>query len=248
MLYPFLHTRHRTRLHWLFIVLLLTGIHTNAQTPVACNEFTAGMGYTVKSVTIKGRWLPKTLQQQVEQIVGLGGLFDPAKVSTAETAIRDECVKNEGQFEIQLLKGSTSVLNIYSQTCDAGKTPEAKEVAVVIYAYYLRIDLINIGNNMLPVPRSARPSFYDQVPILLKATAPMVAINSDRNYGSSMALSTSTDLLNLPGKTSKKTKASPTSAILGIACYTEAVRDSLRERAVELGLSLEIVKIPSWYF
>ena len=40
----------------------------------------------------------------------------------------------------------------------------------------------------------------------------------------------------------------PVSAILGIVCYTEAVRDSLRERAVELGLSLEIVKTAGWYF
>ena len=40
----------------------------------------------------------------------------------------------------------------------------------------------------------------------------------------------------------------PVSAILGICCYTEAVRDSLKERAIQLTLSLDIVKTSSWYF
>jgi ssDNA thymidine ADP-ribosyltransferase, DarT len=40
----------------------------------------------------------------------------------------------------------------------------------------------------------------------------------------------------------------PVSAILGIVCNTEAVRDSLKERAVQFGLELDVVKTPSWYF
>ena len=40
----------------------------------------------------------------------------------------------------------------------------------------------------------------------------------------------------------------PASALLGICCYTEAVRESFKERAVQLGLSLNMVKIPGWYF
>ena len=40
----------------------------------------------------------------------------------------------------------------------------------------------------------------------------------------------------------------PVSAMLGICCCTEAVRDNLRERAVPLGLSQDIVKAARWYF
>lgn len=40
----------------------------------------------------------------------------------------------------------------------------------------------------------------------------------------------------------------PVSAILGICCYTEAVRDSTKARATELKLSLDIVKTAGWYF
>ena len=204
MLYSSLYNRWLTRRNWLFISILLTGFYATAQTHIPCNEFTADMGYTVKSVTIKGRWVPEKLRKQVEELVGLGGLFDPAKLSAAEAIIRDECVKNEGEFEIELLKGSTSVLFITSQTCDVSNSAETKEVAVVISPYYLRIDLLNIGNNLLPVPRSSWPSFYDQVPALLKATAPKVIFTSDHSYGPAIAVSTSTDLMNLPSQKTKK--------------------------------------------
>ena len=40
----------------------------------------------------------------------------------------------------------------------------------------------------------------------------------------------------------------PVSAILGIVCYAEAVREGLKERAAQLGLSLNIVKRSDWYF
>lgn len=40
----------------------------------------------------------------------------------------------------------------------------------------------------------------------------------------------------------------PVSAILGIVCNTDVVRDSLKERAVQLGLPMNIVKTPGWYF
>jgi hypothetical protein len=40
----------------------------------------------------------------------------------------------------------------------------------------------------------------------------------------------------------------PVSAILGIVCNTEAVRDNMRERAAQLGGTLYIVKRSDWYF
>ena len=40
----------------------------------------------------------------------------------------------------------------------------------------------------------------------------------------------------------------PVSAILGIVCNTEAVRESMKDRAAQLGLTLNIVKRFDWYF
>jgi hypothetical protein len=138
-------------------------------------------------------------------------------VSDAETAVRNECIKNEGQPEFWLLKGSTSVLYITSQSCDVSTDTLPKQVAVTINPYYLRVDLVNLGNNILPIPRSPRVSFYNQVPAALKATSPFIMLSTDRQYGPAIGLLTSTDLLHLPGKITKKEKPNPLSINLGVA-------------------------------
>ncbi|MBD0368123.1 MAG: hypothetical protein ICV53_18725, partial [Flavisolibacter sp.] len=167
------------------------------QNRVPCNEITADMGFTVRSVRITGRWVPETLQASVAQIVGVGQPFNPANVSTAQEAVRTELVKGEENIAIPLA-GATSALFITSDVCDISDSAHPKEVAVTIRPYYLRIDLFNVGNNILPVPRSAKPTFYERVPAALLATAPLVGLLNDRNYGSSLAVQTTTDLLNLP--------------------------------------------------
>ncbi|MBD0293603.1 MAG: hypothetical protein ICV84_00150, partial [Flavisolibacter sp.] len=167
------------------------------QNRVPCNEITADMGFTVRSVRITGRWVPEALRTRVEQIVGVGQPFNPANVSAAQEAVRTELVKGEENMAIPLA-GATSALFITSDVCDVSDSTHPKEVAVTIRPYYLRIDLFNVGNNILPVPRSAKPTFYERVPAALLATAPWIGLLNDRNYGSSLAVQTTTDLLNLP--------------------------------------------------
>ncbi len=156
------------------------------------------MNYTVSSVKITGRWVSKELQLKVEQIVGLGQLFDPGEISTAQELIRNEIIKGEEEFAIKLL-GSTSVLYITSNVCPVSDSSGLKNVQVIIRPYYLRIDLYNIGNNILPIPRTAKPTFYKEVPALILATSPFVGIVNDRRFGTYGYLQTSTDLLHIPG-------------------------------------------------
>lgn len=165
---------------------------------VACNTITADMNFTVSSVKIIGRWVPKELQAKVEQLIGVGQPFDPSKVGLAEEIVRSEIIESDGKFAIRLL-GSTSVLFITSDICPVSDSSELKEVQVVIHPYYLRIDLYNIGNNILPIPRTAKPTFYKQVPSLLLATAPYIGLMNDRRFGTSAFIKTTTDLLHIPG-------------------------------------------------
>lgn len=57
-----------------------------------------------------------------------------------------------------------------------------------------------------------------------------------------------------PGKTDRYQaealiwKHLPVHAILGICCHTETVRDGLKQRVDELGLSLDVLKKFEWYF
>ena len=176
---------------------------------VACNTITADMNFTVSPVKIIGRWVPKELQAKVEQLIGVNQAFDPSKVGLAQEMVRSEIIESEGKFAIRLL-GSTSVLFVTSDVCPVSDSLGLKEVQVVIHPYYLRIDLYNIGNNILPIPRTAKPTFYKQVPSLLLATAPYFGLMNDRRFGTSAFIKTTTDLLHIPGNgTSSGSSKSP---------------------------------------
>lgn len=205
-----------------------------AQQP-ACNTISADMNFTVASVKIKGRWVPEKLQQQVEQLTGLGGHFNPAGVGPAEELIRNEIIKQEGFFPLRLA-GSVAVLFITSDICPVADSTQSKQVAITIRPYYLRIDLYNLGNNILPVPRTAKPTFYRQVPPLLLATAPFITLQQDKRYGTSAALQTTTDLLHLPGKSVSPAKARKNSLNLDLN-----FRQSLNNSFYNLAGALRLV-------
>lgn len=207
----------------------------NVAAQTNCNQIKADMGYTVQSVKINARWVSPSLQRKVEQIVGLGQPFKPTNVFAGKIVVENEIIKNEGQLKLWSLKGSTSVLYIYSQSCDVSTDSLQKQVAVEISPYYLRIDLLNLGNNILPVPKSAKPSIYNQVPILLKVTEPFVTFSTDRQYGPAMGIITNTDLLHLPGNKPKKGKDSLVSANLNVAG-----RKSFNEAFYSVGSQLEL--------
>ena len=161
-----------------------------------CDRITKDMNYTVKSVTIAGRWVSKELQARVEQTVGVGQLFDPANVGAAMNLVKDEINKNEARFSVRLL-GSIAVFYNTASSCPAEADSGRKEIAIVIRPYYLRIDLYNIGNNMLPIPRTARPTFYKNVPVFILATSPIANFINDRRSGASVKIQTQTDLMHL---------------------------------------------------
>lgn len=167
----------------------------HAQTHFPCNTITEEMGFTVRSVQIQGRWVPQNLQKRVEQIIGVGERFSPTTIIPGTVEIRKELVQQE---ENNLARGASSVLYIDANTCDVSDDSNPKQVEITFRPYYLRVDLINVGNNVLPIPRVNTPTFSAGVPPALLATSPIVSFSSDRNYGQSLHLNTKTDLLNLP--------------------------------------------------
>ncbi|MGZ5134125.1 MAG: hypothetical protein ACXWCG_03200 [Flavitalea sp.] len=178
-----------------------------SQVKLPCNEIPGDLGFTVQSVRVMGRWVPDALQSRVEQLVGLGQAFDPPRISPALELVRDELVKSENDFAIRLI-GSTSVLYIDSEVCDVSDSIHPKQVRVLIRAYYLRIDLYNTGKNTLPIPRSAKPTFFSEVPALLLAAAPVLSFTNDRQYGPALSLQTNNNILQFPG-IKKETTSKP---------------------------------------
>lgn len=180
---------------------------TNAQSKIPCNQITGEMGYTVKSVEIAARWIPPDVRTRVEELVGLGRLFDPPNLTAAMELLREELVASENMFSIRLA-GSTSVLYLDAEVCDISDSTHTNQARVTIRAHYLRIDLYNIGRNFLPVPRTGRPAFFRRVPKFLLLTSPVIGITTDRQYGAAVMLQTSTDLLQIP-EVKTKDKHSP---------------------------------------
>src|SRR3989442_82735 len=69
---------------------------------------------------------------------------------------------------------------------------------LAIRLYSVRLDLVNAGGNVIPVPRSNRGTFYSQVPGFLKVFNPTFGIERDRQMGVLGVGTTSTNLLTLP--------------------------------------------------
>jgi hypothetical protein len=105
----FLVFRKLIMLLLLFCVTLISKV--SGQSKVDCDQITAEMGFTLRSVIIKGRWVSKELQTKVEEAVGIGKPFDPSTLSRALELVRTELINEEEHFAIQLI-GSTSVLFI----------------------------------------------------------------------------------------------------------------------------------------
>ncbi len=73
----------------------------------------------------------------------------------------------------------------------------SKTIDFIINILFLRTDLQNLANNILPIPRSLKPSFYNKMPAPLRVFNPQFNFNYDGKTGPETSLDISTNLLNL---------------------------------------------------
>ena len=69
----------------LFSAALFLHLFTNAQ--CGRTDITADMGFKVRAVHIKARYVPADLQQQVEATIRVGETFDPMNLSNAQQVV-----------------------------------------------------------------------------------------------------------------------------------------------------------------
>jgi hypothetical protein len=132
-------------------------------------------------------------------------------------ALRDELKKQQvNSLEFFTHRGSFSVLKINSclrrvsevecRTSLAGMASGiaakgldvSKCVDVTVRPFYVRVDVVKVGSNYLPVPRSNLPTAFGRVPAPLLALAPTFGTSRDRRTGLSQKFDVTTDLLDLP--------------------------------------------------
>jgi hypothetical protein len=171
-------------------------VASKAEAGLACNEITKAMNFSVRAVKIEGRSVPKSLQEKVEKIVGVGQIYSRAAANDARNIIQAQLKQ---QSATELANSKYVVSYITSDTCDVSTAAHPKQVDVVFYPYYVRVDLINLGDNVLPIPRVNTPNFSVGVSPSLLAASPAISVLNDRSDGLSLNLKTKTNLLALFG-------------------------------------------------
>lgn len=168
---------------------------------------------TVRYVEIEGCWAeglnlpftpPGCWSTAVKLPIAPGDVLTPQRVFDAmealEKIITDDSIQGYGVRSL----GELGVLYIEveydtSQRPAPGtKTPPPRNtVGVTFRPYYVRFSLARVGDNVLPIPRSPRPTLYENVPAPLLALKPTFGISHDRAFGTAVGAGFDVDLFNL---------------------------------------------------
>jgi hypothetical protein len=162
-----------------------------------------GMPIHAVKVEARGGWHPLfTLP------LAKGDKFDFPKLSEAIDTVRKALITDPlrdsfelaGQGSLSLTFVSSCVTVLEASACGPGNDAASSSgcLDVVIRPFSLRLDMLRIGGNAIPVPRSNRATFYSQVPRPLRAFEPTFATQHDSETGWSESVSLSSDLLTLP--------------------------------------------------
>jgi hypothetical protein len=143
----------------------------------------------VRYVKVEGRWA-----NGVPLPLAAGDTLTNQKLFDAMEALRDAIISPSHTSFGMRLKGEIGVLyiDVKYDTAAADGT-----VGVIFRPYYIDISLVQVGNNILPIPRSPWPTFYQNVPEPLLALNPTVGLSYDRTFGSALSASIGGDLLPL---------------------------------------------------
>ena len=145
----------------------------------------------VGEVKVEGRWAG-----EVKLPLVTGEVLTPAKLFAAMEAL--EAVVTADTLHGYGLRSQGEIGVLYIDVDFATNAPpNARTVDVIFRPYYVHFSLVKMGDNVLPVPRSPLPTFYENVPRPLLALKPVVGVSYDRAFGTALGGALEADLLNL---------------------------------------------------
>jgi hypothetical protein len=159
----------------------------NRRAVVAAAEQRAVYDLRVRFVKVEGRWV-----DHLPLPLAAGDRLTREKLSAAMSAIRDAITSSSNTSYGLRSKGKVGVLYI---DVKYDTTPADGTVGVIFRPYYIDISLVQVGNNVLPIPRSPWPTLYQNVPEPLLALNPTVGLSYDRVFGSAISASFGGDLV-----------------------------------------------------
>jgi len=153
----------------------------------------------VRYVKVEGRWA-----KDVALPIAPGDVLTPARIFDAMEALERAITANAIDGYGLRSKGEVGVLYIevdYDTSAPvadaAGVRPAAGTVGVIFRPHYVHVSLERIGDNVLPIPRSPRPTFFENVPKPLLALKPVFGVSEDRAFGTALGGAFEADLFNL---------------------------------------------------
>lgn len=166
------------------------------------NEQPVPESLTIRSVKVTGRRGVGPIEAELRQLL-VGKVYTRDLHRDAMKRVEDALTNEVNQsFEKQAgfvggaSSGPSGAVLIYTSPC-IEFDPAAKQVDVTVRVLFLRADFRNLANNLLTLPRSLEPSFYDRMPAFLRAFDPRVDVNYDRRTGPVSSLELATNLLEL---------------------------------------------------
>ncbi len=139
----------------------------------------------VRYVKVEGRWADRVPLPLVP-----GEILTPEKLSAAMNALRAAITAPSGPAVALRSRGEVGVLYI-----DVKFDPAPGSVGVIFRPHYVHVSLVEIGNNVLPIPRSGWPTFHEHAPRWLLALNPTIGLSYDRAFGTAVSLGLATDVL-----------------------------------------------------
>ncbi|MEK6281085.1 MAG: hypothetical protein AABN95_12095 [Acidobacteriota bacterium] len=157
---------------------------------------------TIGSVKVTGRRGVGPLEKKLEAMFK-GKLYTPDLHRDAMKQVED-ALTNEinASFEKQagIIGGASHGLSgaafLRTDPCVEIEST-TKSVEMIVRVLFLRLDLRNLASNLLTLPRSVEPSFYDKMPAFLRAFNPVFNLDYDRKTGPVSSLDFSTNLVQL---------------------------------------------------
>ncbi len=146
--------------------------------------------YRVTNFQIKSRW-----GGRLSVPLRNGDLWTPEKQSEVFAAIRAAFDSEQSQSYLLNQAGEAGVL--YVDVLEA-KDEASHTVALTFRVLRVRLSFARIGDNVLPVPRSAAATLYEAVPAPLLALNPVIGLTYDRAFGAALTGGFHDDLLTLP--------------------------------------------------
>ncbi len=154
----------------------------------------------VRQTTVQARWVGAR-SAALAQLPPCT-LLTPQSISLAMHAVKDaitapdaalRAMGGAAQFEVTWI----DVDFVNQQPGQPGLCDGAPTVEVVLRPLHLRVSTEALGDNLLPLARSALGTAYDEVPAALRALNPSVSLKQDRRRGTTLGLALEAPLATL---------------------------------------------------